>query len=83
MSHYKIGDSVAILSVRGTSPRETIAIGVVAAVGSDLIELEDSRLFHGADGQCVTDSNCIVPATDEHRTASQRRKDRLLLGPFP
>ena len=59
MSLYKTGDSVAVHSVCGTLPRETIAIGVVAAAGSDLIELQD--------GQCVTDSNCIEPVTDEHQ----------------
>lgn len=79
MYPYIIGDAVAVLSVRGTSPRETIAIGVVAVVGPDLIGLEDGRSFHRMDGQCVTDSNCIVPATDEHRTASRLRKESLLL----
>ena len=65
---YEIGDAVAVLSVRGVSPRETIAIGVVAVVCPDLIELEDGRSFQSTDGQCMTDGNCIVPATDEHRS---------------
>ncbi len=77
MHLYEIGDAVAVLSVRGASPRETVAIGVVAGVGPDLIELKDGRSFHRMDGQCMTDSNCIVPATDEHRT-SQLRKEGML-----
>ena len=76
---YEIGDAVAVLSVRGVSPRETIAIGVVAVVCPDLIELEDGRSFQSTDGQCMTDGNCIVPATDEHRSASQLRKEGMLL----
>ena len=79
MHLYEIGDAVAVLSVRGTSSRETIAIGVVAGVGPNLIDLEGGRSFQHTDGQCMTDSNCIVPATDEHRSAGQLRKEGMLL----
>jgi len=71
MISLKCGDEVAILPQSGAMSRDVLEIAIVVYVGPKLIEVADGRIYFAADGRNLQDTehDCIVPATEEHRSA--------------
>ena len=71
MKSLKCGDEVAVLPQSGALSRDVLDISTVVYVGPKLIEVADGRIYFAADGRNLQDTehNCIVPATEEHRSA--------------
>jgi hypothetical protein len=70
MKLLKSGDEVAVLPEAGALPRDVLDIAVVVYSGPSLIELADGRIYFANNGRSLHDveHDCIVPATDEHRS---------------
>jgi hypothetical protein len=57
-----------------TLPQKKVReLSIVSHVGPALVELESGGLYFTEDGQGMNIEGCIVPATEEHRTALRRR----------
>jgi hypothetical protein len=69
-----IGDEVAIMPRPDSAPAETIEIATITFATTIHIQLADGRMFGRIGGKCLGSECYIVPATDEHRAAVQRRK---------
>ena len=69
----RCGDEVAILPMQGAHPEHVRCVAIVAHVGPALVELENGGLYFLTDGLGMNVHDCIVPLTEEHRTALRRR----------
>jgi hypothetical protein len=71
MNILKRGDEAAVLPQNWAAPRDVLDIAEVVYAGPSLIELDDGRLYNSFDGQSIhkPTGDCIVPATEEHRSA--------------
>jgi hypothetical protein len=71
MKLLKSGDEVAVLPQAGTLSRDVFDIATVAYAGPRLIEVADGRIYFADDGRSLhnAEHDCIVPATEEHRSA--------------
>ena len=70
MNLIKSGDKVAVLPQAEALSRDVLDIATVVYVGPKLIEVADGRIYFADDGRNLleTERDCIVPATDEHRS---------------
>jgi hypothetical protein len=71
MKSLKCGDEVAVLPHAGALPQDVLDIATIVYVGPKLIEVSDGRIYFADDGRSLHDAehDCIVPATEEHRSA--------------
>jgi hypothetical protein len=67
------GDEVAVLPWQNAPSEKVRELSIVSHVGPALVELESGGLYFTEDGQGMNIEGCIVPATEEHRTALRRR----------
>jgi hypothetical protein len=71
MKLLKSGDEVAVLPQAGALSRDVLDIATVVYAGPKLIEVANGRIYFADDGRSLHDvePDCIVPATEEHRSA--------------
>ena len=71
MKLLKRGDEVAVLPQAGALPGDVLDVATIVYVGPKLIEVSDGRIYFADDGRSLHDveHDCIVPATEEHRSA--------------
>ncbi len=73
-------DMVAILPTKEAPPSDVLQIATVQYVGHAIILLIDGRMYSKRDGQSMRQPSdgYVVPATDEHRAALERKRQPLV-----
>jgi hypothetical protein len=76
IASLRANDTVAVMPLDATSASDVLAITTVSTVRETILQLANGKLYAREDGRGLVTNDCIVPATEAHRTALRSRGGR-------